>query len=68
MNDNTVVISRYWHNPEVNVTLNLEGIKIVVSLDDFCWALAHETGQQAGEIQAAKDRILAKLKEASIHA
>lgn len=65
---NTVVVSRYWHHPEITVSLNEDGIAIEISLDDFCRALANEIGADPKAAVDAKNVVLSKIKGASIHA
>lgn len=73
----TLVISRHWSNPVISVSVRDDGISLECSLDEFLLALAEELkhplmsltkGRMLVDLQAAKDVVLGKIKEASIQA
>ncbi len=70
----TVVISRYWDNPQILVHVSDQRIAIEVDLNDFLKALVMEMdhpalivtrSQLADAILAATKQVLSKAKEAS---
>lgn len=73
----SLVISRHWDNPTIVVTIRDEGISLECSLDDFLLALAEEIkhplvsftkGRMLADLQAAKNVVLDKIKQASTFA
>ena len=77
MQKNTLVISRHWDNPKINVLVTTKGIQIETSLDDFLVALAKEMGNPTmlltknmllSALRGASLEVLEKIKEASAHA
>jgi hypothetical protein len=72
----SVVISRHWHSPAIEVIVSDVGISLECSLDDFIAALLVELqhpvmsftrGRLETNLLTAKDSVLEKLKEASSH-
>jgi hypothetical protein len=70
-----VVISKEWNNPEIRVTIRDSGIQLECKLDDFLAALATEMThplvsftktRMVDQMQAAKNSVLDKIKQASI--
>ena len=77
MHKNTLVISRHWDNPKINVFVTTKGIQIETSLEDFLFALTQEAGNPTmlitkgmllSALQGASSAALEKIKEASSHA
>lgn len=71
-----VVISRHWHQPNVVVGIDQEKIRLELSLEDFCKAVAQEVPHPAKcftrkgleeNMLAAMEIVLAKAKEASVY-
>lgn len=69
-----LVISRYWTNPEITVTVRGDGIALDMDLEDFLGALATEMGNPAllvtvnalrTKMQAASVVVCERVKEAS---
>lgn len=58
----TVVISRRWDNPTINVYLEKEEIKLEMSLDDYIKAILTEIGSPALVLTTAQ--LAAKMKTA----
>jgi hypothetical protein len=76
LHKNTVIISRYWDNPEIAVRIFKEGIQVEISLEDFCkaivadiphpWKTLSRAGLEA-DVLASIETVLNKAKESSIH-
>jgi hypothetical protein len=75
VNMETVTITKLWHNPQINVTVDSEKISLSMPLDDFMEALLQEIGsvtliltQKAfsAKMKSAKERVLSGVKEESI--
>ena len=73
----TVVISRHWDKPQINVFVTVAGIQIETAIDDYLTALAAEIGNptmlvtRRAMIEALRSASLTaieKIKEASSHA
>lgn len=71
-----VVISRHWHQPQVVVGIDHEHIRLELSLEDFCVALAAEVPHPSltmtragleGQLVEAMHRVLFKTKESSVY-
>lgn len=58
-----VVVSRQWHNPKISIDVNVAGIAIAMTLDDFLQALAAEYGSPASTLTRAQH--LARLHAAA---
>lgn len=58
-----VVVSRKWHEPFVRVSVTDLDIKVVISLEDFAQAVAHDTGLDATKLSAAFDKVITELKK-----
>lgn len=70
-----LTISRNWHEPTIQHTVNLESIGLTISLEDFVRALKEELGsptmiitkaQLSIRMDAAIARVISKIKEESI--
>jgi hypothetical protein len=66
-----VVISRYWHKPEVEIGIGYQGIQLAISLDDFRKAVFEEMGSVAmtftkaqlqNQLEKAFTSAIAKVK------
>ena len=73
----TVVISRHWNKPQINVFVTTAGIQIETAVDDYLVALATEIGNPTmlitkkamlEALRGASLAVLEKIKEASSHA
>jgi hypothetical protein len=71
-----VVISKHWHTPEINLTVNTEGLQLAMPLDDFCKALVQEVAHPAftltksgleANLLTSMEKVISKMKEASVH-
>jgi hypothetical protein len=60
-----VVISRKWNEPFIRVSVTDLDIKIVMSLEDFAAAVAHEIGANTEVVQNTFDKIVNALKAES---
>ncbi len=60
----TVVISRYWHSPEITVQVMRDGIGIGMSLEDLCRAIVAELPHPAFTMtrKSLEDNILSTLE------
>jgi hypothetical protein len=76
MEKDVVVIGRKWNNPSISMTVNINGIEIVASLDDFVVALAQEVGNpmklmtraaMLKTLREASDTVVRGLKEETKH-
>jgi hypothetical protein len=72
-----LVISRYWHNPTISITVGTEGIELETSLEDVVKAVIAEIGsplmitnttQLEKKAIIALDTVVRKIKEASTQA
>ena len=72
-----LVISRYWHNPTISITVDTEGIELETSLEDVVKAVIAEIGsplmitnttQLEKKAVIALDTVVRKIKEASTQA
>ena len=72
-----LIISKYWHKPEISINLDNEGIELSVSLTDFIRGLVAEIGspvmilttsqlEQRALVAMEKTRL--KIQEASTQA
>ena len=70
----TVVISRNWDNPKIEITITDAGISLEISLEDFCKAVVAEAKHPAltftrqkleDQIVGAIDLAVEKIKAAS---
>jgi len=71
-----IVISRHWHQPEVLVGIDVEKIRLELSVEDFCKALVQEIPHPMktltrkgleGDLLEAVQIVLGKAKESSVH-
>lgn len=69
-----VTISKKWHNPWINITIDTEGIELRMSMDDFREALKREVGSITwvfkketfdSQLDAAITRVISGIKEES---
>ena len=51
----SVVISRFWHQPEITVTINKDKINVITSLDDFIGAVLTELEDPAMMFEKKRD-------------
>jgi hypothetical protein len=58
-----VVVSRNWHEPFIRVSVTDLDMKVVMSLEDFASALAHEIGADTDRVQATFNKIIEKIKQ-----
>lgn len=60
-----VVVSRYWDNPDIQVTVTDRGIGIEMLIEDYVAALAAEMGNPTTLVTRAqlKERMLAAASE-----
>jgi len=63
-----VVISRNWHEPFVRVSITDLDLKVVMSMEDFAAALAHEIGANTEMVQQTFDGIITKMKQETARA
>ena len=57
-----VVVSRQWHEPFIRVSLTDLDIKVVMGLEDFAIAVAHEIGADPEKVAATFDKIVTGMK------
>jgi hypothetical protein len=71
-----VVVSRYWHQPEIVVGIDHQQIRLELSVEDFCKALVRTIRHPAmlatrsgleEQLLAATKEVLEQVKEASVH-
>ena len=71
-----LVISKHWHEPEIELKFDADGFEINLTLEDFCRALVAEAphpwstftrNKLENDIISAVDTVLTKAKEVSIH-
>lgn len=71
---NTIVVSRHWDNPEISVKVYLEGIEVIMSLEDLCKSFAQEVSHPSltmtrtkleKNLLASIDTIVQKIKDAT---
>lgn len=69
-----VTVSRYWHNPNISVTVSDERISLSMPIEDFvkavCTEIDHPSlivarSQLETKILACLDTVLSKVKESS---
>jgi hypothetical protein len=63
-----VVISRNWHEPFIRVSITDLDLKVVMSMEDFAAALAHEIGADVEKVQQTFDNIVVKMKQETARA
>jgi hypothetical protein len=73
---NKVVVSRQWHNPQINVFVDAKEVGSEIDLDDFILAMLEIVGkptyimtreQLKTKVFAAKQTIVEELKKATVH-
>lgn len=69
-----LTISRLWNNPQIQTTVNIEGIELTISLDDFIEAIIQEIGPVTwtfkdatfrAKVSQAVNRVVQGIKEES---
>lgn len=63
-----VVISRNWHEPFIRVSITDLDMKVVMSMEDFAAALAHEIGADTERVQQTFENIITKMKQETARA
>ena len=63
-----VVISRNWHEPFIRVSITDLDMKVVMSMEDFAAALAHEIGADTERVQHTFENIITKMKQETARA
>ena len=63
-----VVISKHWHEPFIRISITDLDLKVVIPLEDFATALAHEIGANPEMVQHTFDKIVTKLKQETARA
>ncbi len=72
-----ITISRKWNNPQIDITVNPEGIELSCSIPDFAEALATEIGPVTwvfrdatfrARFDAAVAKVISGIKEESVKA
>lgn len=70
----TVVVSRYWHHPQITVFIMREGIALQMDFEDVVRAIANEVGNPAmifkkstleDRVLVASRSVIEKVKQAS---
>lgn len=71
MDKKVVTISRLWNNPHITTTINIEGIELEISLEDYLTALIKEIGsitfvvsndKFSNKVRVASNKVLEGMK------
>ena len=62
-----VTVTKYWHNPQIQILVTVEALGLRMSMDDFKKALKKEMGKKElnSVIDGAVYRIIEGMKEES---
>jgi|LakMenEpi03Aug12_release.lakeMendotaPanAssembly.Ray.scaffolds.fasta_scaffold769403_2 hypothetical protein len=63
-----LVVSRKWHEPKISVVVNVEGISMAMTMEDFVRAFCTEMGhpELADKALAAGQEVVNEMKQASV--
>lgn len=73
---NKVIVSRHWHNPQINAFVTVQDVGAEMDLDDFLLAVLDILGkptyimtreQLKTKVMAAKEEVVTELKKATVH-
>ena len=73
--ESAITISRYWNNPSISITVNIDGISLEMKLTDFIEALKAEIGsvtttftrqQFSLKMDKAVESVVEKVKQESL--
>lgn len=61
-----VIISRQWHNPEIDTVISTDGISLSMKIEDFKKALAIELNTSDDKVSEAVDQVILGIKKESV--